>query len=129
MRKLKYKNGKIYEKDRPIYKLKKSGRNYEVLFNSGKLVSRFKIKKVFSLKDIREAIIGNIRIRKEKNAPIEDSKILNRNFIKLYPNSGIISLLKEEELLGNFDFLSDEIESIEDEGLLVTIFFALKEIS
>lgn len=129
MRNLHYRENKIYEGERVIYKLKKSGKNYEVLFNSGKLVSRFKVKKVFSLKDIREAIIGNIRIRKEKSAPIEDSKILNRNFIKLYPNSGVISLLKEEELLGNFDFTNGEIESIEDEGLLVTIFFALKEIS
>lgn len=129
MRNLKYRDNKIYEADRIIYKLKKSAKSYEVLYNSGKLVARFKVKKIFSLKDIREAVIGNIRIRKEKKAPIEDAKILNRNFINLYPNSGLISLLKEEELLGSYNFSKDEIEVFDDEGLLITIFFALKAIS
>lgn len=126
MRKLLYKDYKIYENDRLIYKLKKSGKTYEVLYPSGKILSRFKIRKVFGLKDIREAIIGNIIIRKEKKKPIEDVKILNRNFLKLYPSSDGLYLLKDQNLLATYYMNKEIIEVLSEEGLSITIFFALK---
>ena len=59
MKKLIYKDGKIFENERMTYKL--DGK-YNVLRPSGKLVARFKIKNLFSLRGKRQAVIGNLKI-------------------------------------------------------------------
>lgn len=124
MKKLQYKDGKIYEKERMTYKLEGK---YNVLRPSGKLVARFKIKNLFSLRGKKQAVIGNLKIEKMKDEPISEAKIINRQ-MKLINHENEISLIKEDEYLGSFDFENNTIEVVEDEGLVVSVFFALKKL-
>lgn len=124
MKKLIYKDGKIFENERMTYKL--DGK-YNVLRPSGKLVARFKIKNLFSLRGKRQAVIGNLKIEKMKDEPISEAKIINRQ-MKLINHENEISLIKEDEYLGSFDFENNTIEVAEDEGLVVSVFFALKNL-
>ena len=124
MKKLQYKDGKIFENERMTYKL--DGK-YNVLRPSGKLVARFKIKNLFSLRGKRQAVIGNLKIEKMKDEPISEAKIINRQ-MKLINHENEISLIKEDEYLGSFDFENNTIEVAEDEGLVVSVFFALKNL-
>ena len=75
MKKLQYKDGKIFENERMTYKLEGK---YNVLRPSGKLVARFKIKNLFSLRGKKQAVIGNLKIEKMKDDPISEAKIINR---------------------------------------------------
>ena len=124
MKKLIYRDDKIFENERMTYKL--DGK-YNVLRPSGKLVARFKIKNLFSLRGKRQAVIGNLKIEKMKDEPINESKIINRQ-VKLIENGKNLSLIKEDEFLANFDFSKHTLEIYEDEGLAVAIFFALKKL-
>lgn len=124
MKKLIYRDDKIFENERMTYKL--DGK-YNVLRPSGKLVSRFKIKNLFSLRGKRQAVIGNLKIEKMKDQPISEAKIINRQ-MKLINHENEISLIKEDEYLGSFDFENNTIEVAEDEGLVVSVFFALKNL-
>lgn len=124
MKKLIYRDDKIFENERMTYKL--DGK-YNVLRPSGKLVARFKIKNLFSLRGKRQAVIGNLKIEKMKDQPISEAKIINRQ-VKLIENGKNLSLIKEDEFLANFDFSKNFIEIYEDEGLCVAIFFALKKL-
>ena len=124
MKKLIYKDDKIFENERMTYKL--DGK-YNVLRPSGKLVARFKIKNLFSLRGKRQAVIGNLKIEKMKDEPISEAKIINRQ-VRLIENGKNLSLIKEDEFLANFDFSKNFIEIYEDEGLCVSIFFALKKL-
>ena len=82
MKKLIYRDDKIFENERMTYKL--DGK-YNVLRPSGKLVARFKIKNLFSLRGKRQAVIGNLKIEKMKDEPISEAKIINRQ-VKLIEN-------------------------------------------
>ena len=124
MKKLIYKDDKIFENERMTYKL--DGK-YNVLRPSGKLVARFKIKNLFSLRGKWQAVIGNLKIEKMKDEPIIEAKIINRQ-VKLIENGKNLSLIKEDEFLANFDFEENTLEIYEDEGLCVSIFFALKKL-
>lgn len=124
MKKLIYKDGKIFENERMTYKL---GGKYNVLCPSGKLVARFKIKNLFSLRGKRQAVIGNLKIEKMKDEPISEAKIINRQ-MKLINHENEISLIKDDEFLGSYDFENNTIEVSEDEGLVVSVFFALKKL-
>ena len=124
MKKLQYKDEKIFENDRMTYKLEGK---YNVLRPSGKLIARFKIKNLFSLRGKRQAVIGNLKIEKMKDEPISEAKIINRQ-VKLIENGKNLSLIKEDEFLANFDFKENTLEIYEDEGLCVAIFFALKKL-
>ena len=124
MKKLQYKDGKIFENERMTYKLEGK---YNVLRPSGKLVARFKIKNLFSLRGKKQAVIGNLKIEKMKDEPISEAKIINRQ-MKLISHENLISLIKDDEFLGSFDFENNTIEVIEDEGLVVSVFFALKKL-
>ena len=124
MKKLIYKDDKIFENERMTYKL--DGK-YNVLRPSGKLVARFKIKNLFSLRRKRQAVIGNLKIEKMKDEPISEAKIINRQ-VKLIENGKNLSLIKEDEFLANFSFEENTLEIYEDEGLAVAIFFALKKL-
>lgn len=124
MKKLQYKDGKIFEKERMTYKLEGK---YNVLRPSGKLVARFKIKNLFSLRGKKQAVIGNLKIEKIKDEPISEAKIINRQ-MQLISHENLISLIKDDEFLGSFDFENNTIEVIEDEGLVVSVFFALKKL-
>ena len=124
MKKLIYRDDKIFENERMTYKL--DGK-YNVLRPSGKLVARFKIKNLFSLRGKRQAVIGNLKIEKMKDQPISEAKIINRQ-VKLIENGKNLSLIKEDEFLANFDFSKNTLEIYEDEGLCVAIFFALKKL-
>ena len=124
MKKLIYKDDKIFENERMTYKL--DGK-YNVLRPSGKLVARFKIKNLFSLRGKRQAVIGNLKIEKMKDQPISEAKIINRQ-VKLIENGKNLSLIKEDEFLANFNFEENTLEIYEDEGLCVAIFFALKKL-
>ena len=124
MKKLQYKDGKIFENERMTYKL--DGK-YNVLRPSGKLVARFKIKNLFSLRGKRQAVIGNLKIEKMKDEPISEAKIINRQ-MKLINHENEISLIKDDEFLGSYDFENNTIEVAEDEGLVVSVFFALKKL-
>lgn len=121
MKKLIYRDDKIFENERMTYKLEGK---YNVLRPSGKLVARFKIKNLFSLRGKRQAVIGNLKIEKMKDQPISEAKIINRQ-MKLINHENEISLIKEDEYLGSFDFENNTIEVAEDEGLVVSVFFAL----
>ena len=124
MKKLIYRDDKTFENERMTYKL--DGK-YNVLRPSGKLVARFKIKNLFSLRGKRQAVIGNLKIEKMKDEPISEAKIINRQ-VKLIENGKNLSLIKEDEFLANFDFEENTLEIYEDEGLAVAIFFALKKL-
>lgn len=124
MKKLQYKDGKIFENERMTYKLEGK---YNVLRPSGKLVARFKIKNLFSLRGKKQAVIGNLKIENMKDEPINEAKIINRQ-IQLINHENEISLIKEDEYLGSFDFENNTIEVAEDEGLVVSVFFALKKL-
>lgn len=124
MKKLQYKDGKIFENERMTYKLEGK---YNVLRPSGKLVARFKIKNLFSLRGKKQAVIGNLKIEKIKDEPISEAKIINRQ-MQLISHENLISLIKDDEFLGSFDFENNTIEVIEDEGLVVSVFFALKKL-
>lgn len=124
MKKLIYKDDKIFENERMTYKL--DGK-YNVLRPSGKLVARFKIKNLFSLRGKRQAVIGNLKIEKMKDEPISEAKIINRQ-MKLINHENEISLIKDDEFLGSYDFENNTIEVSEDEGLVVSVFFALKKL-
>ena len=124
MKKLQYKEGKIYENERMTYKLEGK---YNVLRPSGKLVARFKIKNLFSLRGKKQAVIGNLKIEKMNDQPISEAKIINRQ-MQLISHENLISLIKDDEFLGNFDFENNTIEVAEDEGLVVSVFFALKKL-
>ena len=124
MKKLQYKDGKIFENERMTYKLEGK---YNVLRPSGKLVARFKIKNLFSLRGKKQAVIGNLKIEKMKDEPISEAKIINRQ-MKLINHENEISLIKDDEYLGSFDFENNTIEVAEDEGLVVSVFFALKKL-
>lgn len=124
MKKLQYKDGKIFENERMTYKLEGK---YNVLRPSGKLVARFKIKNLFSLRGKKQAVIGNLKIEKMKDEPINEAKIINRQ-MQLISHENLISLIKDDEFLGSFDFENNTIEVIEDEGLVVSVFFALKKL-
>lgn len=124
MKKLQYKDGKIFEKERMTYKLEGK---YNVLRPSGKLVARFKIKNLFSLRGKKQAVIGNLKIEKMKDQPISEAKIINRQ-MKLISHENEISLIKEDEYLGSYNFENNTIEVAEDEGLVVSVFFALKKL-
>ena len=119
MKKLQYKDEKIFEKERMTYKLEGK---YNVLRPSGKLVARFKIKNLFSLRGKKQAVIGNLKIEKMKDEPINEAKIINRQ-MQLISHENLISLIKDDEFLGSFDFENNTIEVIEDEGLVVSVFF------
>ncbi|MFR7354089.1 MAG: hypothetical protein ACLUS3_07575, partial [Anaerococcus obesiensis] len=75
MKKLQYKDEKIFENDRMTYKLEGK---YNVLRPSGKLVARFKIKNLFSLRGKKQAVIGNLKIEKMNDQKINEAKIINR---------------------------------------------------
>ena len=124
MKKLQYKDGKIFENERMTYKLEGK---YNVLRPSGKLVARFKIKNLFSLRGKKQAVIGNLKIEKMKDEPISEAKIINRQ-MKLISHENEISLIKEDEYLGSYNFENNTIEVAEDEGLVVSVFFALKKL-
>lgn len=124
MQKLIYRDDKIFENERMTYKL--DGK-YNVLRPSGKLVARFKIKNLFSLRGKRQAVIGNLKIEKMKDEPISEAKIINRQ-MKLINHENEISLIKDDEFLGSYDFENNTIEVAEDEGLVVSVFFALKKL-
>lgn len=124
MKKLQYKDGKIFENEKMTYKLEGK---YNVLRPSGKLVARFKIKNLFSLRGKKQAVIGNLKIEKMKDEPISEAKIINRQ-MKLINHENEISLIKDDEYLGSFDFENNTIEVAEDEGLVVSVFFALKKL-
>lgn len=124
MKKLQYKEGKIYENERMTYKLEGK---YNVLRPSGKLVARFKIKNLFSLRGKKQAVIGNLKIEKMKDQPISEAKIINRQ-MQLISHENLISLIKDDEFLGNFDLKNNTIEVEEDEGVVVSVFFALKKL-
>ena len=124
MKKLIYKDDKIFENERMTYKL--DGK-YNVLRPSGKLIARFKIKNLFSLRGKRQAVIGNLKIEKMKDEPISEAKIINRQ-VKLINHENEISLIKDDEFLGSYDFENNTIEVSEDEGLVVSVFFALKKL-
>ncbi len=124
MKKLQYKDGKIFENERMTYKLEGK---YNVLRPSGKIVARFKIKNLFSLRGKKQAVIGNLKIEKMKDEPISEAKIINRQ-MKLISHENEISLIKDDEYLGSFDFENNTIEVAEDEGLVVSVFFALKNL-
>lgn len=124
MKKLQYKDGKIFEKERMTYKLEGK---YNVLRPSGKLVARFKIKNLFSLRGKKQAVIGNLKIEKMKDQPISEAKIINRQ-MKLISHEDLISLIKDDEFLASFDFENNTIEVVEDEGLVVSVFFAMKKL-
>lgn len=124
MKKLQYKDGKIFEKERMTYKLEGK---YNVLRPSGKLVARFKIKNLFSLRGKKQAVIGNLKIEKMNDQPISEAKIINRQ-MQLISHENLISLIKDDEYLGSFDFENNTIEVEEDEGLVVSVFFALKKL-
>ena len=94
MKKLQYKDEKIFENDRMTYKLEGK---YNVLRPSGKLVARFKIKNLFSLRGKRQAVIGNLKIEKMNDQKINEAKIINRQ-MKLIENGENLSLIKEDEL-------------------------------
>ena len=93
MKKLQYKDEKIFENDRMTYKLEGK---YNVLRPSGKLVARFKIKNLFSLRGKRQAVIGNLKIEKMNDQKINEAKIINRQ-MKLIENGENLSLIKEYE--------------------------------
>ncbi|MDU1315658.1 MULTISPECIES: hypothetical protein [Anaerococcus] len=124
MKKLIYRDDKIFENERMTYKL--DGK-YNVLCPSGKLVARFKIKNLFSLRGKKQAVIGNLKIEKMKDEPISEAKIINRQ-MKLINHENEISLIKDDEFLGSYDFENNTIEVSEDEGLVVSVFFALKKL-
>lgn len=124
MKKLQYKDGKIFEKERMTYKLEGK---YNVLRPSGKLVARFKIKNLFSLRGKKQAVIGNLKIEKMNDQPISEAKIINRQ-MQLISHENLISLIKDDEFLASFDFENNTIEVAEDEGLVVSVFFALKKL-
>lgn len=124
MKKLQYKDEKIFENDRMTYKLEGK---YNVLRPSGKLVARFKIKNLFSLRGKKQAVIGNLKIEKMKDEPISEAKIINRQ-MQLISHENLISLIKDDEFLASFDFENNTIEVAEDEGLVVSVFFALKKL-
>lgn len=124
MKKLQYKDGKIFENERMTYKLEGK---YNVLRPSGKLVSRFKMKNLFSLRGKKQAVIGNLKIEKMKDQPISEAKIINRQ-MQLISHENLISLIKDDEFLASFDFENNTIEVTEDEGLVVSVFFALKNL-
>ena len=124
MKKIQYKDGKIFEYEKMTYKLEGK---YNVLRPSGKLVARFKIKNLFSLRGKKQAVIGNLKIEKMKDEPISEAKIINRQ-MQLISHENLISLIKDDEFLGSFDFENNTIEVIEDEGLVVSVFFALKKL-
>ena len=124
MKKLQYKDGKIFENERMTYKLEGK---YNVLRPSGKLVARFKIKNLFSLRGKKQAVIGNLKIEKMNDQPISESKIINRQ-MQLISHENLVSLIKEDEFLASFDFENNTIEVAEDEGLVVSVFFALKNL-
>lgn len=124
MKKLQYKDGKIFENERMTYKVEGK---YNVLRPSGKLVARFKIKNLFSLRGKKQAVIGNLKIEKMKDEPISEAKIINRQ-MKLINHENEISLIKDDEFLGSYDFENNTIEVSEDEGLVVSVFFALKKL-
>lgn len=124
MKKLQYKDGKIFENERMTYKVEGK---YNVLRPSGKLVARFKIKNLFSLRVKRQAVIGNLKIEKMNDQKINEAKIINRQ-MKLIENGENLSLIKEDEFLANFDFTKNTLEIYEDENLCVAIFFALKKL-
>lgn len=124
MKKLQYKDGKIFENERMTYKLEGK---YNVLRPSGKLVSRFKMKNLFSLRGKKQAVIGNLKIEKMNDQPISEAKIINRQ-MQLISHENLVSLIKEDEFLASFDFENNTIEVAEDEGLVVSVFFALKNL-
>lgn len=124
MKKLIYRDDKIFENERMTYKL--DGK-YNVLCPSGKLVARFKIKNLFSLRGKKQAVIGNLKIEKMKDEPISEAKIINRQ-MKLINHENEISLIKDDKFLGSYDFENNTIEVSEDEGLVVSVFFALKKL-
>lgn len=124
MKKLQYKDGKIFENERMTYKLEGK---YNVLRPSGKLVARFKIKNLFSLRGKKQAVIGNLKIEKMNDQPISEAKIINRQ-MQLISHENLVSLIKEDEFLASFDFENNTIEVAEDEGLVVSVFFALKKL-
>lgn len=124
MKKLQYKDGKIFENERMTYKLEGK---YNVLRPSGKLVARFKIKNLFSLRGKKQAVIGNLKIEKMNDQPISEAKIINRQ-MQLISHENLISLIKDDEFLASFDFENNTIEVTEDEGLVVSVFFALKKL-
>lgn len=124
MKKLQYKDGKIFENERMTYKVEGK---YNVLRPSGKLVARFKIKNLFSLRGKKQAVIGNLKIEKMKDEPISEAKIINRQ-MQLISHENLISLIKDDEFLASFDFENNTIEVVEDEGLVVSVFFALKKL-
>ena len=121
MKKLQCKDGKIFEEQRMTYKLEGK---YNVLRPSGKLVARFKIKNLFSLRGKKQAVIGNLKIEKMKDDPISEAKIINRQ-MKLINHENEISLIKDDEYLGSYDFDNNTIKVEKDEGLVVSVFFAL----
>ncbi len=124
MKKLIYIDDKIFENERMTYKL--DGK-YNELCPSGKLVARFKIKNLFSLRGKKQAVIGNLKIEKIKDEPISEAKIINRQ-MQLISHENLVSLIKEDEFLASFDFENNTIEVAEDEGLVVSVFFALKNL-
>ena len=116
----KHKYRKKFEKG---IRIKLEGK-YNVLRPSGKLVARFKIKNLFSLRGKKQAVIGNLKIEKMNDQKINEAKIINRQ-MKLIENGENLSLIKEDEFLANFDFTKNSLEIYEDEKLCVAIFFAL----
>ena len=112
MKKLQYKDGKIFENERMTYKLEGK---YNVLRPSGKLVSRFKMKNLFSLRGKKQAVIGNLKIEKMNDQKINEAKIINRQ-MQLISHENLISLIKDDEFLASFDFENNTIEVAEHEA-------------
>lgn len=122
---IEYKDGIFYKNARKTYLVSKTLSTFKIKYPSGKLVAEFKLKK--SLFGKSTAILGNLKIEKEKNAPIADAKIVNRN-INLIENDGNIALIRGRDFLANFDFDKNTLDIYEDEGLCVVIFTVLKNL-
>ncbi|WP_245190776.1 hypothetical protein [Anaerococcus jeddahensis] len=62
-----------------------------------------------------------------KDDPISEAKIINRQ-MQLISHENLISLIKDDEFLASYDFENNTMEVAEDEGLVVSVFFALKKL-
>lgn len=120
---IEYKDNIFYKNNKKTYIVENTRGFFKIKYPSGKLVAGFKIKK--SLFGKSRAILGNMKIEKDKNVPI--GKIVNRN-INLIENDGKYALVRGSDFLANFDFEKNLLEVYEDEGLCIVIFTALKNL-
>lgn len=122
---IEYKDNVFYKNDKKTYIVENIRGFFKIKYPSGKLVAGFKIKK--SIFGKSRAILGNMKIEKDKNDPINKAKIVNRN-INLIENDGKYALVRGSDFLANFDFDKNLLEIYEDEGFCIVIFIALKNL-